>query len=85
MLGFDIFGAASGVVGLLAIGISLYTWLSPWRRLRALDATMDKASGMLAAMQEEYAILDRLIVRRAHKQLYRYVRHPVVFPFRSFC
>jgi hypothetical protein len=76
MLGFNIFGAASGVIGLFAIAISLFTWLSPWRRLRALDATMDKAVRMLATMQEEYVILDHKIVRRAHEQLYRCVRSP---------
>jgi hypothetical protein len=71
MLGTDVFSLVSGVVGLVAIAVSLWHWLSPHRRLRALDITMNQALQMLASMQEEHVILDRMIVVRAHEQLYR--------------
>jgi hypothetical protein len=70
MLGTDVFSLASGIVGLVGIVVSLRHWLSPWRRLRALDTTIEKAKQTLAIMQEEHAILDRTIVLRALEQLH---------------
>jgi hypothetical protein len=71
MLGTDVFSLVSGIVGLVAVVVSLWHWLSPRRRLRALDITMGQALRTLASMQEEHAILDRMIILRAHEQLYR--------------
>jgi hypothetical protein len=77
MLGTDVFSLVSGIVGLVAIAVSLWHWLSPQRRLRALDITMGQALRTLALIQEEHAILDRMIILRAHEQLYRYAKPPL--------
>jgi hypothetical protein len=70
MLATDVFGLVSGVAGFLVIAVSLCNWVSPWRRLRELDATMEKALRMLVVMQEEHVFPNHRIVRRAYQQLY---------------
>jgi hypothetical protein len=76
MLGTDAFGVVSGVAGLVAVAISLCHWMSPWRRLGALDTTIDQALRMLTVMEEEHVVLDCTIVLCAHEQLFRCVEFP---------
>jgi hypothetical protein len=80
MLGTVAFGLVSGVVGFAVIAFSLCSWLSPWRRLRALDKTMEKAIRMFAVVQDEHATLDHTLLLRAHQQLYGCVRSRVMSP-----
>jgi hypothetical protein len=69
MQGTDIFGIASGVIGTLVTVVALCSWLSPKRRLRALDAVMRDASDLLAVLQEEGGVRNRLVVDRARNVL----------------
>jgi hypothetical protein len=70
MLGADVFGLVSSVAGLVAAVVSLVHWLSPWRRLRVLDTTMDKAFRTLSTLEEEHVVVDCTIVLRAQERLH---------------
>jgi hypothetical protein len=69
MQGTDVFDIASGVIGTLVTVVALCTWLSPKRRLRALDAVMRDASDLIAVLQEEGGVRNRLVVDRARNVL----------------
>jgi hypothetical protein len=69
MQGTDIFGIASGVIGTMVTVVALCTWLSPKRRLRALDAVMREASDLIAALQEEGGVRNHAVVERAQNVL----------------
>jgi hypothetical protein len=69
MRGTDIFGIASGLIGTLVTVVALCTWLSPKRRLRALDAVMRDASDLIAILQEEGGVRNYAAVDRAKNVL----------------
>jgi hypothetical protein len=66
----DAFGLVSSVAGLTVTMISLVHWLSPWRRLRVLDTTMEKAFRTLSTLEEEHVVVDCTIVLRAQERLH---------------
>jgi hypothetical protein len=69
MQGADIFGIASGIVGTLVTAVALCTWLSPKRRLRALDMVMRDTSDLIASLQEEGGVRNYAVVDRAQNVL----------------
>jgi hypothetical protein len=69
MQGADIFGIASGVIGIIVTVVALCTWLSPKRRLRALDAAIRDASHLVTTVQEEGGVRNHAVVDRAQNVL----------------
>jgi hypothetical protein len=71
MTAFDIIGVVTGVIGVCTVLVSLCRWLSPRRRLRALDVAMQRAKDLLDTIltQEDgllaYSAIDG--VQEAHE------------------
>jgi hypothetical protein len=68
MTALDTFSVVTGVIGVYTVLVSLCRWLSPLRRLRALEETMQRVKLLLATIitQEE-----GLLMQDAHEYLYR--------------
>jgi ATP sulfurylase len=73
MNGPDIFSILTGIIGVSTVIVPLCQWLSPARRLRALDETMRRVEHLLATMQQEGLVAYRTIdgVQEAHERLFR--------------
>jgi hypothetical protein len=73
MNGLDIFSILTGIIGVSTVVVPLCQWLSPARRLRALDEAMRRVEHLLATMQQEGLVAYRTIdsVQEAHERLFR--------------
>jgi hypothetical protein len=67
----DIVSVLTGILGLYTVVIAACRWLSPVRRMRALDDITHRVERLIAPMQEEGLVAYRAIdvVQDAHERL----------------
>jgi hypothetical protein len=75
MNALDIFSVITGALSLYVLVQSVCRWVSPIRRLRALDKAVHHLEDLLASMQEDMLFDHRTlsIVRDAHERVFRCV------------
>lgn len=73
MLGVDIFGIITGVLGLLSMLISAWHAWAPKHRLHALDKAIHACECLLVSIHEEAIPIDPAFADRAFERVFLYI------------